>query len=67
MKRDICGFLEQKSVQKIQAPLKPDNNKNTLHADLRTFIIAFLSHLLRMKNVSDKSCTEKPKHTLHGE
>ena len=50
----------QKSVEKIQVPSKSDKIKGhiTLHKDQYTFLIIFLSIPLRMKNVSDESCTE---------
>jgi hypothetical protein len=47
-----------KSVEQIQVSLKSDNNNGTLHKDLCTFMIISRSILLRMRNVSDKSCTE---------
>jgi hypothetical protein len=48
----------RKSVEKIQVSLKSDNNNGTLHEDLCTFMIVSRSILLRMKNISDKSCRE---------
>jgi len=38
--------------------LKSDNNNGTVHADRYTVLIVSLSVLLRMRNVSDKSCRE---------
>ena len=49
----------RKSVQKIQVSLKSDkNNSGTLHEDQYTFFIISRSFLIRMRNVSDKRCTE---------
>jgi hypothetical protein len=45
------------SVEKTKDWLKYDNN-GTSHADLRTFVIIFRWSLLRMRHISDKSCTE---------
>jgi hypothetical protein len=51
----------QKSVKKIQVPLKSDkNNTGTLHKDKYTFLIISRSVLLIMRNVSDKSCRGNP-------
>jgi hypothetical protein len=49
--------ISWKSV-KIQVLLKSDENNGTLHEDLCTFMIISRSILLRMRNVSDRSCTE---------
>jgi len=38
--------------------LKYEKNNSTLHEDQYTFMIVSLSALLRMRNVSDKSCRE---------
>jgi hypothetical protein len=48
----------RKSVEKIQASLKSDQNNVTLREDQYTFFIISHSVLLRMRNVSDKSCRE---------
>ena len=45
-----------KFVQKIQVSLKSDKNNGYLHEDQYTFLIISCSFLLRMRNVSDKSC-----------
>jgi len=57
MKFYICGFF-RKSVEKIQVSLKSYKIAFTLHEDLSTFMTISLSVLLRMRNVSDKSCRE---------
>jgi hypothetical protein len=57
---DFHEFLYEyfsKIVEKIQGTLKSDNNNDTLHEDLCTFII-FRSFFLRMRNISDRSCRE---------
>ena len=47
----------------IQVLLQSDNNTDTLHKDQYTFLIISRSVLLRMRNFSDKSCSEnKNKH-----
>jgi len=38
--------------------MKTDRITGTLHEDLFTFIITYLSALLRMQNVSDRICRE---------
>ena len=51
----------QKSVEKIQVPLKFDKNKGgggTLHEHQYTFLIIPDSVLYRIRNVLDKSCRE---------
>ena len=51
------GFFE-KSVEKIEVPLKPDKNKgHFIWKPIYIFIISLSFHL-RMRNVSDKSCSE---------
>jgi len=40
--------------------------KGTLHEDKCTFFIISRSFLLRMRNVSDKSCTEN-ENTFYGQ
>jgi hypothetical protein len=45
-----------KIVEKIQVLLKSDKNKGTLCDDHNTYLIIPHSVLLRMRNVSDKSC-----------
>jgi hypothetical protein len=53
-----CFSIFRKSVEKIQVRSKSDNNNGTLHKDLCTFMIISRWILLRMRNVSDKSCRE---------
>jgi hypothetical protein len=48
----------RKSVEKIKVWFKPDNNNGTLHEDLCTFVIISRWILLRMGNISNKSCRE---------
>jgi hypothetical protein len=48
----------RKSVEKIQASLKTDSITGTLHEDQCTFCILSRSFLLRMTDVSEKSCRE---------
>jgi hypothetical protein len=48
----------RKSVEKIQDSLIPDKNNGTLNDDLCTFITVSRWILLRVINVSDKSCRE---------
>jgi hypothetical protein len=48
----------KKSVKKIQVSLKSDSNNSTLHENQYTFFIISRSVLLRMRDVSDKSCRE---------
>jgi hypothetical protein len=56
---ETCYFsIFRKPVQKIQVSLKSDNNNGTLHEDLCTFMTIYRWILLRMRNVSDKSCRE---------
>ena len=57
MKFYMWGLLE-KSVKKLQVSLKLARIMGTLHEDLRTFMITPLWILLRMRNVSGKSCTD---------
>ena len=49
---------QTKTVEKIQFSLKSDKNNGTLHEDQYTFLIISHSFLLRMRDVSDKSCRE---------
>ena len=53
-----------KSFEKIQASLKSDAITVNLHEDRYTFVIKSRSVLLRMRNVSDKSCRESQKHFI---
>ena len=57
MKFDISLIFEN-SVEKIQASLKLTRITGTLHEDQNTFLITCHSFLLRMRNISDKSCRE---------
>jgi hypothetical protein len=43
----------QKSVQKMQVPLKSDKNNSYFREDLRTSVLLARSGTLRMRNVSD--------------
>jgi len=45
-------------VGKIQVSLLSHLNTDTLHEDLRTFMIISRPFRFRMRNVSDESCTE---------
>jgi hypothetical protein len=47
----------RKSVMKMQVSLKSDKNK-LLHMKTSMFLIISCSFLLRMRNVSDRSCRE---------
>ena len=53
----LRGFIF-KFVEKIQVPLNSDDNNVISHADRYTFLIISRLFLLRMRNVSDKSCRE---------
>ena len=48
----------RKYVEKIQVSLKSDKSKGASHADRRTVVITSRLILLRMTNVSHKSCRE---------
>jgi hypothetical protein len=48
----------RKSLEKIKISLQSDNNNGILHEDLCTFMAISRWILLRMRNVSDKSCTQ---------
>ena len=48
----------RKYVEKIQLSLKSDENNSTAHEDRHTFLIISRSVLLRMRNFSDRTCTE---------
>jgi hypothetical protein len=54
----------RKSVEKIQVSLKSDKNKATLHEDLYILLIISRLVLLRIRNVSNKSCREN-QNTCH--
>jgi hypothetical protein len=58
MEQLACLRIFGKSVKKIQVSLKSDNNKSTLHEDQYIFFIISCWFLLRMRNVSDKTCRE---------
>ena len=62
IKRIFTAFdmsIFRKSVKKIQFPLKSDKNDGYITwRPIRFFFITSLSFLVRMRNVSDKSCTE---------
>ena len=57
---EIFWGIFQKSVEKIQVSLKSDDIYvlGSLHKDLCTFTITSRSVLLRIRNVSDKGCSE---------
>ena len=44
------------SFEKIQVALNCDKNNANLHEDEHTFLFTSHPFLLRMRNVSDKSC-----------
>jgi hypothetical protein len=48
----------RKSVEKIQVSLKSDKTEGIVHEYQHIFTILSRSFLLRMRNVTDKSCTE---------
>ena len=48
----------RKSAEQIQASLKSDKNNGTIHEDRCTFMMISRWILFRMRNVSDKSCTQ---------
>jgi hypothetical protein len=58
MKFDVWGFFE-KLLRKFNFHVNITRIIGTLHEKQHTFLILSLSILLRMKNVSDKSCREK--------
>jgi len=55
MKFGIRVFFS-KSAEIIQVSLIYDKNKGTLHKDQNTISFITRSVLLRMRNISDKSC-----------
>jgi len=57
MKFDICLFFEN-LWRKLEFHWNLTKITNTLHEDVCTFMIISSSLLLRMRNVSDKSCRE---------
>ena len=48
--------LFRKSVEKTQVSLQSDNNNGHIHKDVFTFMTTSRWILLRMRNVSNKSC-----------
>jgi hypothetical protein len=54
----VFEYLSKKTVEKIQVSLKSDKNNGYLTRQQYIFLIISRSILLRMKNVSDKSCRE---------
>jgi len=54
-------MIFRKTAEKIQVFFKIKKTC-TLHEDQQTFLIISRSVLLRMKNVSDKSCTKTRTH-----
>ena len=57
MKCDVLRIF-RKFVGKIRVSLKSDKNKGTLHEDVCTLMTISRRILLRMRNVSDRSCRE---------
>jgi len=57
MKYDICEFLKN-MTRKFKFHYNRRKIKDTLHEGQYTFFIMSRSFLLRMRNVSDESCTE---------
>ena len=57
MKFEICAFFES-AWRKSKFHYTLTTITCTLHEDRYTFLIISRSGLLRMRNVSDKSCTE---------
>ena len=55
----------RKSVEKIQVSLKSDKNNGTFHKDQYKFLVTSRSFLLRMRNLSDKSCRENQNTLLY--
>jgi len=53
-----CLSIFRKSVEKTKFSLKSDKHNGTLHEDQYIFFIISRSVLRRMKNVSDKCCTD---------
>jgi len=60
MRFNICGFLKNLSI-KSKFHQNQTRTEVTLHEDHYTFFIVSHSFLLRMRNVSDKGCTENQK------
>ena len=60
---DISLFFENLS-RKFTFPLNPTRIRGTLYEDQYTVMTISCSVLLRMRSVSDKSCTENKKHSL---
>ena len=56
-------IIFKKSVKKTQVSLQSDKNKGALCEDQCMFIVISCSLLLRMRNISDKNCTEN--HHTH--
>jgi hypothetical protein len=57
IKFGICTFFENQST-KIKVSLKSDKNNGTVHDDVRKFMLTSRRILLRIRNISDESCTE---------
>ena len=62
MKFDICVFFENLS-RKLRFHYNQTRITGTLREELCTFFISS-GTVLTMRNVSDKSCREKSKHTF---
>ena len=50
------AYFFRKSIDKVQVPLKSDRREDTLHEDGCTFMIKFPFIILRIINISEKSC-----------
>ena len=51
-------IIFRKSLEEVQFSLQSDKKTGTLHEDQHLFLIKSRTLLLRMRNVSDKSCRE---------
>jgi hypothetical protein len=60
-----CLNILWKSLQNIQVWLKSTTIKGNLYEDVRIFMVISGWILLRMRNISDKNCTEKSKYTFY--
>ena len=58
MEFDVLIFYFRESAESVQVSLKSDKNNGILHEDQHTLFIISYSLLLRMGNVSDRSCRE---------
>jgi hypothetical protein len=60
----LYSSIFRKSVGKIQLSLKSDKITDTLQEDLSIFTIIIRLVLLRMRNLSEKSCRKNQKKLL---